>query len=217
MTNRSKQYRYWNGEFGRRYWERHPTTVDGFDDLRTEQWGPGETQSEVMRRFVADIDRESDVLEVGCATGIQLEILSRLGFEDLFGVDFHRWALERAQRDRPALSPIEATATALPFRDGQFDLVFTNETLITVPPAKIDRVMAEIVRCSNEWIWGLEFHADEYTEIEWRGEDDLLWKTDFCERYLENHDLELVDAEVIEYRENDDLDGAFLLRKRDAT
>ncbi len=202
----------WNGNFGRQYWERHPTTVEGFDELRNEQWG--ETQSAVMRRYLADLERDVDVLEVGCGVGIHLEILQRLGFENVNGIDFHRDALERIRRDRTSIPVVEASATKLPFRDGQFDLVFTNELLVTVPPTDVDQVISEIVRCSSGLIWGLEFYAEEYTEIEWRGEDQMLWKTNFLDRFLEGHDLAVVEEEFLEYRASDDLDRTFLLRKR---
>jgi pseudaminic acid biosynthesis-associated methylase len=214
-TERPRQIALWDGEFGRRYWGRHPTTIEGFDRLRTEQWGF--TQSEVMAEFLGDLDRDPSVLEVGCGIGIQLQILRNMGFEDLYGVDVHTWGLQQCRRNRPDLNVVKASAADLPFADGQFDLVFTNEMLINVPPDDVDAVMDEIVRCSNEWIWGLEFHADEYTEIEWRGEERMLWKTDFLGRYLDGRNLELRAERRIEYRDNDDLDRAFLLRKPDAT
>ncbi|WP_162224260.1 pseudaminic acid biosynthesis-associated methylase [Halorussus salinus] len=210
MPERTRQIDLWDGEFGRRYWERHPTTVEGFDRLRTDQWGFG--QSDVMGEFLDRVDRDATVLEVGCGIGIQLEILHEMGFENLYGVDVHTGGLRRCRRDRSEIEVLKATATDLPFRDGEFDLVFTNETLVTVPPESVDAVIDEIVRCSNEWIWGLEFHADEYTEIEWRGEERMLWKTDFLARYLDRHGLDCTDERFIEYRENDDLDRAFLLR-----
>lgn len=213
--NRTRQVEMWDGDFGKRYVERHPTTVEGFDELREEQYGPGTTQTKLMEESLGHLDRESRILEVGANIGIQLRILRNLGFENLYGIDVQSYAVETCHRDAPELDVIEANAFDVPFKDGYFDLVFTNEMLVTIPPDLLDTAIDEIVRCSSQYVWGLEFYADEYTEIEWRGEDEMLWKTDFVDRYQQRHDLRLVDSKFLEYQDNDDVDRLFLLEKRE--
>lgn len=209
----TRQERMWNGPFGRRYIERHPTTVEGFDQLRIEQYGT--TQTELMRRYLDDLDRDSEILEVGCGTGIQLRILREMGFERLYGVDVQRYALEICRDDTPGVGIAEANVFALPFQDREFDLVFTNEMLITIAPERVDRAITEIARCTDRYVWGLEFYADEYTEIEWRGEERMLWKTDFEKRFREDHGFEVVESARVDYVDNDDVDRMYLLERRD--
>lgn len=214
VENRTRQVKMWDGEFGRRYIERHPTTVEGFDELREEQYGPATTQTKLMEQSLGHLDRDIRILEVGANIGIQLRILRNLGFENLYGIDVQSYAVEKCHQAAPELDVIEANAFDVPFKDDYFDLVFTNETLVTIPPDRLDTAIDEIVRCSSQYVWGLEFYADAYTEIEWRGEDEMLWKTDFVDRYQQRHDLRLLESEFLEYQDNDDVDRLFLLEKR---
>ena len=60
--------------------------------------------------------------------------------------------------------------------------------------------MSEIYRCSNQYIWGLEFYSQETEAISWRGKTELLWKTDFRKRYQEQFpQLKLVRKKMLPY------------------
>lgn len=212
MPQSTKQAKRWNSDFGRRYTDRHPESVDGFNELREkEQYGV--TQLELLEEHLGDLDRDLRILEVGTNVGVQLRMLQKLGFHDLYGIDVSRYAIEKCANYTPELGIAQADALHLPFRDNTFDLVFTNETLVTIAPEHIDIAIDEIARCSNQWIWGLEHYADEYTMIEYRGLDEMLWKTDFPRLYMQRHDnLELIDEKRLEYLDNDNLDMMFMLK-----
>lgn len=110
---------------------------------------------------------------------------------------------------------IKATADDIPFKDNYFDMVFTSGVLIHIAPDNIDMVLDEIYRCSKEFIWGFEYYADEYTEVNYRGNSDLLWKTNFVKLYMDRFpDLELIKEEKYKYLYNDNVDSMFLLRKK---
>jgi len=50
--------------------------------------------------------------------------------------------------------------------------------------------------------------------INYRGENDLLWKTDFAELFLDRFpDLLLVGEELVPYKNNDNVDIMYLLEK----
>ena len=107
------------------------------------------------------------------------------------------------------------SATALPHEDSAFDVVFTSGVLIHIAPDHLPRALDEIHRCTKEYIWGVEYYAPEETEISYRGHNRLLWKMDYARRYLERFpDLELVREQRLPYRDNANVDNAFLLRKR---
>lgn len=210
MTERTQQADVWNGEFGRKYIERHPETAAGFDAFRREvQYG--ETQTELFERTIGHLDRSSRILEVGTNIGLQLRILREMGFENLYGIDVHEYAVRRCRREAPELNVVEGDALDIPFKDDFFDLVFTNETLVTIPPEHVERAMDEIVRCSRRCIWGLEHYDDEYTEIEYRGRDEMLWKTDFPGMYLDRYPVTLREREYLEFLDSDDRDVMYLL------
>jgi len=63
-----------------------------------------------------------------------------------------------------------------PWWSASFDLVFTAGVLIHVPPAEIDEVLRGMARVSRRWLLSVEYEADVETMINYRGQDDLLWK-----------------------------------------
>jgi len=203
----------WDSEFGEEYTDRNKHTVEEENQQSEEAYGI--SKFERLERFLDDIDRDANVLEVGSNIGIQLMCLKEMGFENLYGIDVQRKAIEEAHQQRPELDIIEGDALDIPFNDEFFDLVFTSGVLIHIPPDNIDSAMNEITRCTSEWVYGTEYYAEEYTEVNYRGHENLLWKTDFPSLFQENCGLELVD---IEHRQDstyseDTVDVEYLLRK----
>lgn len=155
------------------------------------------------------------VLEVGCNVGNQLRMLQNMGFSNLYGIELQQYAVEKAKSLTKGINIIQGVGDDIPFKDGYFDMVFTSGVLIHISPDNINRVLDEIYRCTNEYIWGLEYFADDYTEVKYRGNNDLLWKTNFSKLYLDRYPgLELVKEEKFKYLNNDNVDIMFLLRKK---
>lgn len=208
----------WDGEFGEEYTERNDLSVQEADAISEERFGVSRTER--MERFLGSVDRDAKILEVGTNIGTQLKCLESIGFENLYGIDIQKNAVQEAHRTRPELNVIEGSADDIPFKDDFFDLVFTSVVLIHIPPERIETVLDEVVRCSSEWVYGYEYFAEEYTEVQYRGHDNLLWKTDFPSLYLDRFDLELVEKEFFEYQtdeyDNDTVDVEFLLRAPEA-
>jgi hypothetical protein len=93
--------------------------------------------------------------------------------------------------------------------------VFTSGLLIHIHPSDISEVMNEIHRCTRKYIWGLEHYADDYKEVVYRGQKNLLWNVDYKRLYLDLFDdLELVRDERVRYLDSDNVDSMFLLSKR---
>ena len=208
MTGSTSQARRWAGEFGRRYTDRHPETVEGWNDFRLDTYGI--TQTELAERFLGDLNRGLSVLEVGSNVGVQLRVLRELGFRDLTGIDVNRDALSRSREHAPEIDVIEADVLSLPFPDDAFDLVVASELLITISPEHVGQAIDEIVRCSRRYVWGLEFFADEYVEIPYRGLDEMLWKTDFPELFAKRDGVHEVRSERRPYLEDDNEDVIYL-------
>jgi hypothetical protein len=62
---------------------------------------------------------------------------------------------------------------------------------------------------------GIEYYAPEVTMIRYRGHEDLLWKADYANLYLEAfQDLELLRMERIFYLGTPNEDRMFLLKKK---
>jgi pseudaminic acid biosynthesis-associated methylase len=209
----TEQIRTWTGDFGREYTDRNTCTPAELDELYRRNYGISRT--EVNRRFLDAVPRDARILEVGCNMGTQLLMLQLMGFTNLYGIEIQSYALDRAKERIPGAVLAEASALAIPYPDLFFDLVFTSGVLIHIAPVDLPVALAEINRCAKRWVWGFEYYAPEMTEVGYRGHKALLWKTDYARLYLEQfNDLELVREERLRYLENDNVDTAFLLRRR---
>ncbi|MBA7676739.1 hypothetical protein ES703_84983 [subsurface metagenome] len=204
----------WIGEFGNDYTNRNAHTLDDWKILYKNNYGA--TRTELNDLFVGDMNRNIRVLEVGSNIGIQLMLLQKMGFKNLYGIEINNYAVECSKANTRGINIIQGSAFDIPFKDSYFDLVFTSGLLIHIAPSDIQEVLKEIYRCSNKYIWGFEYYADTYTEVKYRGHDNLLWKTNFANLYLDLFDdIKIVKEKRIKYQENDNVDVMFLLDKQD--
>ncbi|ABN53433.1 MAG TPA: methyltransferase domain-containing protein [Hungateiclostridium thermocellum] len=212
MTN--LQEKTWAGQFGKDYTDRCTFSPEELDSLYKREYGI--SREEMNTRFLSGLGLENKrILEVGCNVGNQLRMLQRMGFNNLYGIELQQYAIEKAKALTKRINIIHGVADDIPFKDGYFDMVFTSGVLIHISPGNINRVLDEIYRCSREYIWGFEYYADDYTEVNYRGHESLLWKTNFPKLYLDRFpELELVKEEKFKYLYNDNVDVMFLLRKR---
>jgi pseudaminic acid biosynthesis-associated methylase len=212
-TQETGQIRTWTGDFGREYTDRNSFTPAELDELYQRNYGVSRT--EINERFLADLPRDARILEVGCNLGNQLLLLREMGFTNLHGIEIQSYALDRAKERLAGAVLTQASAFQIPYPDCSFDLVFTSGVLIHIAPADLPVALAEIHRCARKWVWGFEYYAPEVTEVTYRGHTSLLWKTDYARLYLQHfQDLELVREDRFRYLDNENIDSAFLLRRR---
>ena len=210
-TDSFSQLKIWEGKFGRDYTDRNSMSTSELDAMYMEYYGI--SRSELNMLFLGEMDRSARILEVGSNTGNQLILLQEVGFTNLYGVEPQDYAVELAKKRSKNINIIKSKVFDLPFKDNFFDIVFTSGVLIHIAPSDIQRALVEIHRCSNKYIWGFEYFADEYTKVRYRGHDNLLWKTDFASLYLDLFaDLKLVKEKRIKYLANENVDTMFLLR-----
>lgn len=205
---------FWRGDFGRQYTERNTFTgVDDFNALYLRRFG--RSRDDLNLDFLADVPRDARVLEVGANIGNQLRALHRLGFRDLHGVELQRYCVEKSKTIEPLVDIVEGSADELPFEDASFDLVYTSNVLIHIPPQILDKVMDEMCRVSRRWIWGFEYWAPSLTEIGYRGHGGVLWKANYAELFLaRDPSLSISRSERFEYLdEPGNEDEMYLLSK----
>lgn len=215
MTS-TKQMETWTGDFGREYTERNVFEDDAaFNELFRNRFG--RTKDEINEDFLGHLDRGIRILEVGSNVGNQLRALRRLGFHRLYGIELQRHCVDRAHETNPEIDIIEGSAFDLPFKDGFFDLVFTNNVLIHIAPADIGTVLAEMHRVTSRYIWGSEYFAETFEEIPYHGQKNLLWKADYAGLFRERFaDLSVEREELLPYLdEQGPVDKMYLLRKPD--
>jgi ubiquinone/menaquinone biosynthesis C-methylase UbiE len=114
------------------------TTQDRLADV-LEVRGADAAQQDMRREFLTEIPlpERAEVLELGCGTGVLTRRLARLPqVARVTGVDVAPSLLERATvlaAELPDVSFQQADARALPFPDGDFDVVVADSVLVHVP------------------------------------------------------------------------------------
>lgn len=209
---KTQQMKKWTCAFGNEYTSRNPYAFEDTENLYLKLYGVRRT--EMNREFIGNLRNSLKILEVGSNVGAQLIVLQKMGFTDLYGIEIQEGAIEFSKSITKGINIIKGSALDIPFKDNYFDLVFTSGVLIHIAPADIIEVMKEIHRTTRKYIWGFEYFAEEYVEIEYRGEKNLLWKANFSEIYLHNFtDLKLLKEKKYKYLHNTNVDQMFLLEK----
>ncbi|GAG39927.1 unnamed protein product, partial [marine sediment metagenome] len=75
----TEQIKFWKGEFGDEYTLRNS---EDFDELYKKQFGI--TRTELNNDFLSDLNKDIFTLEIGCNKGLQLNILEKSGFNNLW-------------------------------------------------------------------------------------------------------------------------------------
>jgi len=100
-----------------------------------------------MDKHIAQIPKETGILDIGCGSGRHLIRLSSKGFINLFGVDLSADGIANLTRCQPKIKAQVADATRLPFDDKSFDMALMVGIVYEIPdPSKHNQVFAEIRR-----------------------------------------------------------------------
>jgi pseudaminic acid biosynthesis-associated methylase len=205
----NEQIDFWKGDFGDDYTVRNS---GDFDELYKKRFGI--TRTELNEEFFSNLGKNSKILEVGCNRGIQMEILKKMGFSNLTGIEINKNAIGLAREDKD-LCIMEANAFDIPFKDNYFDLVFTSGVLIHIAPENLSKAIKEIVRVSKKFIFGVEYFSEKCEEIEYRGNKNRLWKNNFPKLFLDtDSSLSLLKSRKIAYLDNkNNINVAYLIEK----
>ena len=134
----------------------------------------------------------------------------------MYGIDINRMAVDNAKRFT-GFDVVEGNVFKLPFRDNYFDLVFTDGLLIHINPDDLVDAMSEIYRVSNYYVMGIEYYDKVMKMIRYHGLDNVLWKGNYCDIYQKHFGLVLLAKKKLCYKDSDNVDMAFLLKREDTT
>ncbi|MGA1941132.1 pseudaminic acid biosynthesis-associated methylase [Arcobacter sp. YIC-310] len=203
----------WEDEFGSKYLSRNIYTPKQLDEFYKNRYDFSRT--DLNSRFLKSINKDAKILEVGTNIGNQLLHLQSMGFTNLYGIEIQERAINYAKKRADNLNIIKGDALDIPFKDGFFDVVFTSGVLIHISPKNIGNAIDEIYRVSKNYIWGFEYYAQEYTDLLYQGNKDLMWKADFMKLFKERkNDLKQIDELKVSYSDDSSLiDQMYLLQK----
>lgn len=83
---------------------------------------------DILSLFLKDVSPESNILEIGCASGAFLKMLEVKGFKNVQGIDISETAINQAKRR--GLHKVQiADGQRLPFADNSFDIAIASDVL----------------------------------------------------------------------------------------
>lgn len=213
MSIETNQMKFWSGDFGKEYTDRNPNDITQMEDLYIKSFGVNREQ--MNTEFLKNIPKDAKILEVGCNVGAQLQILQKMGFTNLYGIEIQWYAVEKAKSITKNINILQGSGFDIPFRDNYFDLVYTSGVLIHINPADLPVIMKEISRCSKSYIWGFEYFSEKVEDVNYRGNTGFLWKADYAQLYLNAiNSISVVQKKYYPYTEQPQLkDCMFLLKK----
>jgi pseudaminic acid biosynthesis-associated methylase len=182
MAFNSAQEQFWAQEYARDYIARN----SGFDaDLGAQAWG----------RMLARTERPvRNFLECGCNIGRNIDALAiALPEAQPSVIEISTPAFEAVSARHQFGHAFNGAILDADLPEQAFDLVFTMGVLIHIHPDQLLQHMARMHALSSRYVLMGEYFNHTPTMIEYRGQNDRLFKRDFGKLFVENFDVSVVD------------------------
>jgi pseudaminic acid biosynthesis-associated methylase len=207
----AQQREFWLGEFGDSYMRRNNSIEKVNEEYKKET---GTTIEHIFQTFFDKIDGKSKILELGCNVGLNLGILQKMGFTNLYGVELNKKALDIAQKNNKNITFINSSIED--FESGEtYDLVYTAGVLIHINPSVLDLIIKKIINLTDRYIFGFEYYSDNLVEIKYRNYANVCWKQNFPLLFKKlSPSLKVIKEEKFHYTNMNLVDIAYLLQKK---
>lgn len=165
--------------------------------------------------FKKVLPRVRSLMEFGAGSGMNLwAIKSLYPRMDLCAVEINEFACQKL-KNIEGLTVINSPVSVLK-HNRQYDLVLSKGFLIHQPPHTLDSVYRDLFIYSRKYILIAEYYNPVPVEVNYRGNENMMWKRDFAGDMLDRFkELRLADYGFVYYRDRypqDDL-NYFLLEK----
>ncbi len=204
MAYKTEQEIFWEGKFGNEYIDRNH--------------GEKLINSNIalFSKILKSAPDIKSIVEFGCNVGMNLQALRRINNEfELCGYEINSLAVQKA-RNLNIATIIEGTVIDRIADENKYDLVFTKGVLIHINPNELDKVYENIYNLSKRYVVVCEYYNPSPITINYRGNDDKLFKRDFAGELMDKYNLHLIDYGFIYHRDcyfpQDDITW-FLLEK----
>jgi spore coat polysaccharide biosynthesis protein SpsF len=198
-----EQELFWNNKFGDEYTDRNHENLI-------------ESNINLFNKIIKNINITS-LFEIGCNRGLNLSSINMINNNILLnGIEINKKAYN-ILLNKNICNKLYNDSIYNFNTDEKFDLVFTKGVLIHINPDKLDTVYEKMYNLSNKYILIAEYYSRDVREINYRGNENKLFKRDFCGEVMNKYkDLKLIDYGFVYYRDNtyplDDITW-FLLQK----
>jgi spore coat polysaccharide biosynthesis protein SpsF len=183
MSNyETPQEEFWAGNFGDEYIGRNQG-----DELLSQN----------LKFFTTALKQSVDIkscLELGANVGMNLRALELLSPGiDLDAVEINPGAAQILRDFIGKEKVFEGSIFDFPC-DKKYDLVLIKTVLIHINPEMLDAVYEKLYKASNKYVLICEYYNPTPVTVNYRGQDDRLFKRDFAGEILDKYnDLKLID------------------------
>jgi pseudaminic acid biosynthesis-associated methylase len=183
MSFKTEQENFWAGEFGNNYIERNRSDrllASNLHYFCNALRGAGEVSS---------------LIEFGANVGMNIRALQLL-YPNIscYGVEINTKAASELRKHLD--SDKIFNGSILDFEsDQKFDVAMTKGVLIHINPEMLGKVYEKLYQASKRYILVGEYYNPSPVSVSYRGNDERLFKRDFCGEMLDQYpDLRLVDC-----------------------
>ena len=181
MTSKNEQEKFWAETYANDYIKKN----SNFDKkLGVEGWA----------KMLQSAGQINSILECGCNIGRNITFLNEVKPEAKKSIielskPAYEYVTKNLTLDRTFNGPILESH----FEPKSFDLTFTIGVLIHIHPDNLLANMKKMFEYSNQYILIGEYFNRTPMKLEYQGESDKLFKSDFGKLFLENFNVSLVD------------------------
>jgi ubiquinone/menaquinone biosynthesis C-methylase UbiE len=93
---------------------------------RTHWWFV--SRRELIYRMIRQYDKNIKILEIGCSSGPLIEILNEAGYENVYGLDVSKEAIQLC-RSKGMTKVVQMEGAELGFKENVFDLIIASDVL----------------------------------------------------------------------------------------
>jgi spore coat polysaccharide biosynthesis protein SpsF len=182
MSFRTEQEAFWAGEFGADYIRRNQGDALLASNLA------------FFARALARASGLSSCIEFGANIGMNLKALQLLHpQQDQHAIEINPQAAAELGKVIPPPS-IHQMSILDYVPERQYDLCLIKGVLIHINPEHLPEVYDALYRATGRYMLVCEYYNPTPVSIPYRGNDDRLFKRDFCGEILDRHaDLALID------------------------
>lgn len=204
MNFKTEQESFWEGKFGDDYINRNNEAIIVESNINF---------------FNLSLKKADDIrtcIEYGANIGLNLKALKNI-YPDLKikGIEINKKACEELGKEIGDENVVCESILDYKFEQ-KFDLVLIKTVLIHINPKYLMDVYKSLYHSSKKYILICEYYNDKPIKVNYRGNQDKLFKRDFAGEMIEKYNLKLIDYGFIYRRDklfNTDDRNWFLLEK----
>ncbi len=204
MNFKTEQESFWEGKFGNDYIKRN-------NEERIVESN--------INFFNLSLKKADDIrtcIEYGANIGLNLKALKTiLPHLKIKGIEINKKACEILAKEIGDENVVCESILDYKFEQ-KFDLVLIKTVLIHINPKYLKNVYKSLYNSSKKYILICEYYNDKPIKLNYRGNQDRLFKRDFAGEMIEKYNLKLIDYGFIYRRDklfNTDDRNWFLLEK----